>query len=190
MPPNPDSRRREELLDELEAIMLAEGFHHLRVGALATRLRCSRSTLYKLAPSKTELFAFVFNRLVDKAVDDADAQGSQLGTPGEQIIRYSEVIGEWVARGSATFWREARDTPELAEVLSVQRGRGYRVIQRYLDEGLAAGEVRPMDTGFVAYVTWMAGAAIRDPDRMRELGLTERQGFAELGRLLVKGISK
>lgn len=169
--------------------MLAEGFLHLRVGGLAARLHCSRSTLYKLAPSKTELLAFVFERFVDKAIRQADERASQLGSTAEKVVRNIETISEWVAKGSETFWREVRDTPEMADVASVQRGRGYRIIQGYLDEGIATGEVRPMSTGFVAYVVWMTGVAMRDPDRMRQLGIGTAKAHEEFAQLLIKGIS-
>ena len=59
-----DSPRREEILDELEAIFLAEGFRGLTVGTLAARLRCSRSTLYALAATKEELYLRVSDRIL------------------------------------------------------------------------------------------------------------------------------
>ena len=40
--------RREELLDRLVELFLAEGFRHLTLGDLAARLHCSKSTLYAL----------------------------------------------------------------------------------------------------------------------------------------------
>jgi AcrR family transcriptional regulator len=189
VPSQIDEGRREELLDGLEAIMLTEGFSHLRVGGLAARLHCSRSTLYKLAPSKTELFALVFERFVDKAIRQADDRARRLDSTAEKVVRNIETISEWVTKGSEIFWREVRDTPEMADVTSSQRGRGYRIIQGYLDEGIAAGEVRPMSTEFVAYVIWMTGVAMRDPDRMRQLGIGASEAHAEFAQLVAKGIS-
>lgn len=47
--------RERSLLDELEKLILAEGFTGLRLEDIAARLNVSRSTLYRLAASKQEL---------------------------------------------------------------------------------------------------------------------------------------
>jgi AcrR family transcriptional regulator len=46
------TRRQAELLDQLEALFLAEGFARFTLEDLAVRLHCSKSTLYALAGSK------------------------------------------------------------------------------------------------------------------------------------------
>jgi AcrR family transcriptional regulator len=188
MPARPNDKRREQLLDELEALMLAEGFARLRVGTLAKRLKCSRSTLYKLAPSKEELFSLVFERYVRKAIDDSDARASQLPATADRVIVFMQLIANWVAQGSPSFWRDVRDDPEMAAVLSMQRGRGWRVVQRYLGQGVESGEVRPVPTEFIAYVAYMASVAIRDADLMAQFGLSTEEAFHELGQLLVRGV--
>lgn len=190
MPPRPDEDRRRDLLDQLESLMLGEGFAHLRVGALATRLHCSRSTLYKLAPSKTDLVHAVFQRFVDRAVDEAEREASALDATTDRVIKFCEIIGRWQSVGSAAFWRDARDTPQTAEVLSRERARGYRVIQRYLDEGIASGELRPHSTAFVAHIVWLAAGATRDPDLLDQLGLGVEEALEELGKLIVHGVSR
>ena len=47
--------RQRALLADLEALFLAEGFAAFTLDDLAGRLRCSKSTLYALAPSKEQL---------------------------------------------------------------------------------------------------------------------------------------
>jgi AcrR family transcriptional regulator len=188
MPPRPNKQRREELLDHIESIMLVEGFAHLRVGALATRLRCSRSTLYKLAPSIEDLYALVFERFVGKVFGDAAAQGDALENPADSIIRYSYVVGQWVKKGSPVFWRDVRNNPVVDDVLSASRSTGYLAIKRYIDEGVAAGVFRPAQTAYVAHVILLAGAASRDPELMARLGLTSDQALSELGHLIVHGM--
>src|SRR5213076_1897274 len=59
-PMRPEPRRRptarqRALLADLEALFLAEGFAAFTLDDLAGRLRCSKSTLYALAPSKEQL---------------------------------------------------------------------------------------------------------------------------------------
>ena len=54
------------LLDELERLFVAEGFAHLSVAERASRLRVSRSTLYRLATGKQELAELVISRMFDR----------------------------------------------------------------------------------------------------------------------------
>src|SRR3978361_1217024 len=59
--------RREELLDELVTLVLAEGFGAFTLDELARRLRCSKSTLYGLAASKEQLVVAVVKRFFQRA---------------------------------------------------------------------------------------------------------------------------
>jgi AcrR family transcriptional regulator len=183
-----DIGRREELLDQIEELVLSEGFAHLRVGALAAHLRCSRSTLYKLASSKEELIALVFRRFVDKALAEASAEAALLEDPAERVIRFTEAIGRWQAKGSEAFWRDVRDHPQASDVLSQTRSRGYKILQGYLDEGVASGRFRPANTTFVAYLIWHSYRAARDPDVVRPLGITSDEAVREIGRLIAYGM--
>ncbi|HSK46440.1 MAG TPA: TetR/AcrR family transcriptional regulator, partial [Coriobacteriia bacterium] len=65
-PAHPNETRRQELLERIEEIFLAEGFLHTRVGTLADTLHCSRSTLYKLAPSISELYVLILDRWLNR----------------------------------------------------------------------------------------------------------------------------
>jgi len=58
------SPRQQEVLDTVEAVFLREGLRPVRIGRLAEEARCSRSTLYELAPSKEELFLLVLDRMI------------------------------------------------------------------------------------------------------------------------------
>jgi AcrR family transcriptional regulator len=182
-------RRSHELLGKIESLILAEGFSQLRIGALAAHLRCSRSTLYKLAPSKDELIALVFQRYLDGALAEAKAEAEPIADQAERITRFLDVIGRWQAKGSDTFWRDVRDHPEASEVLSEMRAQGYRTIQGYLDEGIAAGRFRPANTAFIGYIIWHDYRTARDSDIVRRFGLTSAEAVREVGRLILYGMS-
>jgi AcrR family transcriptional regulator len=64
--PNSLTARQAELLDEIEALYLAEGFGRHTLDALAAELRCSKMTLYTLAPSREQLAVAVLRRFFDR----------------------------------------------------------------------------------------------------------------------------
>ncbi len=77
------SPRQHQILGALSRIIVKEGFEELTVAVLADRLRCSRRTLYTLAPSRDALVVGVVSELFDgwmqrarTAVADA---GDELG---------------------------------------------------------------------------------------------------------------
>lgn len=144
--------------------------------------------MYKLAPSIDKLYVLVFERWVDKALADALAQGDLMERPADSLIKYSYVIGRWVGRGSDSFWRDVRDNPLVADVLSAARSTGYLQMKRYMDEGVAAGVFRPASTAFLAHAVWLAAAASRDPDVTGRLGLTSDEALSEIGHLIVHGM--
>jgi AcrR family transcriptional regulator len=179
---------RADLLDAIERIMLDEGFAHLRVGMLASRLHCSRSTLYSLAPSKQELFRIVFERWISRALDDARSKADEEATLADRIVRFTEMVGVWQAKASPALWRDLRGAPEVADIISVSRGRGKAIVKEYLDEGVAEGIFRQVNTAFVAHIVWVAAASTRDPDLLVELGISVDDAVAEIGRLIALGI--
>ena len=61
------TRRQAELLDQLEALFLAEGFARFTLDDLAEMVRCSKSTLYALAESKERLALRVIKHFFRKA---------------------------------------------------------------------------------------------------------------------------
>jgi len=188
MPPRPDDKRREQLLDQLQSLILKEGFCHLRVGTLADRLHCSRSTLYKLAPSKEDLIRLVVKRYMGAVLTDAEREAEKLTGAADKIMCFSDVVDSRQALGSVQFWRDVRDTPQVAELLAEKRTRGYLVVRRFLDEGVGSGEFRPGNTAFIAHIVWMAARETRDPDLMARLGLDRREASHELFGLIVYGM--
>lgn len=186
----PDLQRREQLLDELEAIVLSEGFAHLRVGAMAQRLRCSRSTLYKLAHSRDDLVRVIFARFAERMFADMDARADALDDPAEQILCVAAVIAEWVAKGSDRFWADASSHDITRPVLDLGSARGYQAVQRYIDRGIEMGMFRPANTGFLGYLVWLNARAARDPEVLGMFGLDPSSAFLELGQFIINGVRK
>ena len=81
-------RRHREVLDELEALFLRDGFSGFSVRELAASVGCSRRTLYEVAPSKDELVLIVLDRFLHRvgraALDSIDTTQSY----ADQITAY------------------------------------------------------------------------------------------------------
>jgi len=124
MPPRPDEARREQLLDQIQGIFLAEGFLQSRVGVLADRLHCSRSTLYKLAPSKEDLFVLIVDRYADAAVHEAMREAEAQCSPIEKVAVLLETVANWQRMGSAAFWTDAMEFEGTADRFSPRSVHG------------------------------------------------------------------
>src|SRR3954464_9061148 len=85
------SLRQRDILDQLQALFMAEGFRHFTIGDLVDRLRCSRRTLYSLAPSKEELVLVVIGRLLNEMGVRARAEAAQHSDPGDAIAVYLQT---------------------------------------------------------------------------------------------------
>jgi len=189
MPTRPDERRREELLADLETIMLDEGFAQWRVGTLAARLRCSRTTLYRLAPSKDALIHLLVDGFAGKGVAEARAESLQQPSPSEAIIRYAEVINRWHRKGSPRFWADIQSNEATRSLIEEDYAkRGADVVQAYLDQGVEMGLFRPANTAFIATLMWRSARLTRDPALLESLGLNMADAMEEFARLFVYGM--
>ncbi len=188
MPTKPDERRRSELLASLETLMLDEGFSAWRVGQLASRLNCSRSTLYKLAPSKDALVLLLIDAYVIAALTRAKREGDDAGAPATAIIAYAEAINREQRRGSMRFWADVDAWDEADALIKCHAQSAVAVVKGYLDRGVESGEFRPANTELLAHIIWQAARQTRDPMLLGGCGLDAGQAMQELGRFIVYGM--
>src|SRR4051812_23164241 len=86
--------RRDELLDELVTLVLAEGFGTFTLDELARRLRCSKTTLYGLAASKEQLVVAVVKRFFQRATAAVEERAAAPADHREQISVYLLAVAE------------------------------------------------------------------------------------------------
>ena len=185
-----ESVRERELLDQIEGIILAEGFQHLRVGGLASRLHCSRTTLYLLAPSKDELVLRVISRWADAGVADAEAKSVAGESAAEKVLVYIDTVRVWLDQASPEFWRDLDAREPARRMWDDICARAADSVRGYLDAGIEDGSIRPLNSVYVATVIWLAARATRDTDLLDRAGLTSSGVLGELGRFLRSGLSE
>jgi AcrR family transcriptional regulator len=186
-----DAGRHGPLLESIQGIVLAEGFAHLKVGDLARRLRCSKTTLYKIAPSKKELILAVIDRVTDQAYADslrciADASI----TERERLRRWLKNVQVWQDKGSEAFWRDLTAWPPGAELLERKAYRTVLGIRGVIEAGITKGEFRPVNSAYAAYVIALGARATHDSTVLRATGLTSGEAISELAGLVLDGLDQ
>ena len=144
---------REAIVDAALAQVAAGGYASASVQAVARRARVAVGTVYRHFPSKGDLLAEVFRRASQRELDVVVEVSADDGRPASERI----------AAAVEAFCRRALAGPVLAYALiaepvdpAVESERlrlrtGYRdAFARVLDDGIAAGELRPHDGRTVA----------------------------------------
>ncbi len=98
--------RREELLDELVALVLAEGFGAFTLDDLARRLHCSKSTLYGLAASKEQLVVAVVKRFFQRATAAVEERAAVPADHREQLSANLLAVAEQLQPASPAFFAD------------------------------------------------------------------------------------
>jgi AcrR family transcriptional regulator len=162
--------RHREVLDELEALFLRDGFSGFSVRELASHVGCSRRTLYEVAPSKDELVLIVLDRFLHRvgraaldAIDTNEPYSTQITSyflGGIELQRLTHVFGEDLA-----------DDAAARRLFDRHYGFVMAVTEQLVADGVEAGEFRPVSPAIVAGVLAGTGMFFNQPDVQSDTGL-------------------
>ncbi len=185
----PTARQR-ALLAELETLFLAEGFVQFTLEDLATRLRCSKSTLYALAPSKEQLAVKVVAHYFRGAAERIEARVEGIEDARKLIGEYLAGVAEQLNRAAAPFMADiaafapAREAYQLNSRVVAQR------IRAFIDKGVADGVFRDVHARLVAEMTGLIIEGIQTGVLGSRIDVPDAEAFTALGELLLGGLTK
>lgn len=183
----PLTAKEEWMLDELETIFLREGFRGVTVEQLARHLRCSKRTIYTIAPSKEELFLRIFDRYLSRMREEA-SRNAKAARPEEAFVPYLQPAIDASRKLSATLMRDLisfAPANDMWERHQDERMAGLRgLIERCVDEGI----FRTANPFLVAEVFAASLRRIREPKFLATSKLTYREAVTELYGLLLHGL--
>ena len=187
-PTVPHSARAARALDALEAIFLRDGFRRVSVGELATRLRCSRRTLYELAPTKEDLFVIVVDRFLRRIRDLGDQAAATAPDLPTRIERYLAPGITETARADAVFFADVAALPDAKRLLEAHQQQRMAGIRELVTQGARRGIFRGIDPHLVAEVFSGAYRRVSQPDFLAASSLSMAEAYAELSHLLRHGL--
>lgn len=186
---NVQQARREELLAQLRDFVLDNGFAQACVDDIASRLRCSKATLYGIAAGKVPLAATVLEEFFEEVAALAEQRTVHITDPAARVTAYLTDIGVETGQMSAACYADMASHDMTRDVYGRHVQAMARQLREQIDEGIRVGGFRPAHAGFLAE----AAALITDanshgglPDRV---GLPPADAQAQLSKLMAATLS-
>lgn len=184
-----DGGRRESLLNELEDIFLAEGFSGLTVDELCRQLRCSKSTLYSVASTREQIVQAVVRHFFARSTAVIEADLERETDAASRVLRYLAGVGAAMRRNSRAFYRDMVTYRPTAEIYRLNSQAATRRVQVMIECGVRDGSFRPADAALAALMVAHLMDGVQSGEVLEATGLSAGEAFAELGELLIHGLS-
>jgi AcrR family transcriptional regulator len=183
------TRRQAELLDQLEALFLAEGFARFTLEDLAVRLHCSKSTLYALAGSKEQLAQRVIKHFFRKATDAVETSTVTVRDPGLRVTAYLTAVATALAPAGPAFHRDLDSFGPGREIYERNTALAADRVRELISDGVAQGRFRDVHPALVADTVTTLMFRIGRGETARATGLDDAAAYRELAALLLHGIT-
>ncbi|MCD6638692.1 MAG: TetR/AcrR family transcriptional regulator [Nocardioides sp.] len=181
--------RQQDLLDRLVALLAAEGFADFTLDDLATRLRCSKTTLYALASSKQELVVEVVKEYFRQSVPVVEARLAQVSDPAQRVTAYLEAVADYLRPLSRDFLDDLLAFGPTAEVYRRNTVAAAARIREVIAQGIEAGAFRSVNAAFVAEMVAATMIEIQRGEMFARLEMTDAEAYAELASLVVHALA-
>jgi len=140
---------RQGILRAAEAIFTRRDFHEVLMEDVAQECGVGKGTLYRYFPSKRNLYLAVTFEGIETLRDRLRVASQRPGAPAEKIecIVHCILAHFWDRRFFFALIHHNEHKPEDPEGLEWQRRRAeiVDIVQRTLEEAIAAGHMRPLD---------------------------------------------
>jgi AcrR family transcriptional regulator len=183
-----DAARRADLLDRIVDIFLSDGFSSVTVSALAHQLRCSKATLYSVAPTKEQLVILATKQFFASSAARIEANVAAETHPRAQIITYLAGVAEAMRRNSQAFYDDMVAFPPTAEIYGRNTARAANRVRELIESGIATGQFRATDGAFASQLVALAIEGVQSGVLLERTGMSAADAFGELGNLLLNGL--
>ncbi|WP_405904124.1 TetR/AcrR family transcriptional regulator [Streptomyces sp. NBC_00656] len=182
------SSRQTELLDDLEALFLASGFRHLTIGEMASRVRCSRRTLYTIAGSKEELVILVIERFYNRLGREARRRAAEVSDPVEKIGAYMSAPVDRYRDVSPELNSDMLGYTPTRHVVDRHKELAMQALHVIIKDGTASGAIRFAEPMLLAEILDAAFQRIRDPEVLAMTGMGRSDALRAFIDLLARGL--
>lgn len=183
------TRRRMQLFDDLVDLFLVEGFAHFTLDDIASRLRCSKSTLYTLAGSKEQLVRAATVHFFRRATDDVERQIAGVDSARAQLTTYLSAVGSALESVSDTFMADLDGFVPAREIYEQNTRIAAHRVKEIIAGGVDSGDFRDVHAAFAAELVATMMVRIQQRTVRVNTGLDDASAYRELAAILTAGIS-
>lgn len=180
-----DEGRRVELLAQLEGVILSEGFANITMDELASRLKCSKTTLYAIAPGKERLVTTVFKHFFREAAARIEDRVASIADPADRIATYLASIGQEMRKMSPACHVDMVSDEATYEIWALNARASAQRVREFINEGVAAGRFRSVHAQFVGESVGLLVDGIQHGDLLERTGLSSGDAYRELSGLVL-----
>lgn len=184
------TERHEAILSLLEEIFLTEGFRNQTIQALASRLRCSRRTLYDLAPSKDELVLLVVDRLLHRTGRQAMAKAGAIDAPADRVHAYVSTASIMLRQGTRAFSSDVAAHPALQRLFEEHYRFATSIIAHLIQDGVDRGTFGGIDAQLAAEVIYAGLERLQQPEILQRTGHTNAEAIQQMINLITYGFTR
>ncbi|WP_067440222.1 TetR/AcrR family transcriptional regulator [Nocardioides jensenii] len=181
--------RQLDLLDRLVDLMTSEGFSEFTLDDIATRMRCSKTTLYALAPSKPELVVEVVKQYFRNSVPRMEESVAAVEAPADRVTAYLLAVADYLAPLSRDFMDDLATFAPAAEVYRTNTIAAANRIRDLIAEGIAAGQFRAVNAAFAAEMVAATMFEIQRGELFARLEMSDSEAYTELASLVVGALT-
>jgi AcrR family transcriptional regulator len=176
--------RTATLMDALIDIVLAEGFVGLQMSDLASRLNCSKSTLYSIAPSKEQLLVSIVRTFFRRATERVESAVDPAAPAIDRIHSYLSAVATELAPASPVFFADLERFAPAGDIYRTNTQIAAARVQELVLEA-APG----IDPTFLGAVARLLMESIHRGDIARATGLDDSAAYRALAELILAGVA-
>lgn len=165
LPAQPQDGTREGILEAARKRFLRFGVPKTTMDEVAREAGCSRTTLYSHFRNKEDLYAQLLEQDAEAFIQEASGVLATEARAGRKIRRIVEITRRTYARNHVMRLALARDAEMSLEPVAhaftrEQERRIVGLLRQVLEQGVAEGSLREIDTERVAYLMFHLGQAL------------------------------
>lgn len=182
--------RHRDLLARLEEIVLAEGFLSLKIDDISSRLKCSKSTLYAIAPSKEQLVTEVMRRFIHDSERRIIERVNSIEDDRERLAEFFEAVHDQMKRMSRNCYDDMRSFVPTDELYRAAGASSVRTVRRLISAGVANGSFRNTHVDFISEAIQYLIEGVLAGRFMERLGMTDGEAYEEVCRVVLGGLNR
>ena len=182
--------RRDQVIDDLVDLFLAEGFQTFSMEEFARRLKCSKTTLYLVASSKEQIVVTTVRAFFRRAASRIEARVASSGDVRERISVYLDAVARELQPASPKFYADVNDFGPANQVYRENTLVAAQRVQDLVNEGVAAGALRPVNAEFVGAAVGQVMTAIQSGAIEAATNEDDAASYRQLADLVIAGIAE